>query len=112
MVPAVASESRRIEYEADAGAAVAGFGPTLHKALERLAPFEGGRSAWEAALSATHPPMELRLEALDHHEYHPPHPVKMPSTEEVVVVLGLLLFLLVVTLQPLILSGITKLLHV
>lgn len=111
MIPAIAAESRRIEYEADAGAAAAGFGPTLHRALERLAPFEGGRSAWEAALSATHPPMELRLEALDHHEYSPPQPAKMPGGEEVLVGIGILWVLLVLTLWPLILPEIHKLLR-
>jgi Zn-dependent protease with chaperone function len=72
MVPAAARDSRTAEYQADAGAAAAGLGGGLQRALERIAPWEGARTAWEAVLSATHPPMELRIEALETHDADPP----------------------------------------
>ncbi len=39
--------------------------------------FEGGRSGWEQAMRATHPPTELRLEALQ-----PPRPDDFEYQEE------------------------------
>jgi Zn-dependent protease with chaperone function len=110
MVPAAASNSRQVEYEADAGAAAAGFGDSLHRALERLAPFEGGRSAWEAVLSATHPPMELRLEALDNAEGHPsppPEPQRAPR-DQVSAAFGILVILLAIALSSPITALVTK----
>lgn len=107
MVPSLAAGSRRLEYEADAGAAAAGFGGTLHRALERLAPFEGGRSAWEAVLSATHPPMELRLEALDEHEYQPPQPIRAHG-DQIFEAVALMVILLVLALVPTVTSFFTS----
>jgi Zn-dependent protease with chaperone function len=72
MIPASALDSRTAEYQADAGAAAAGLGGELQRALERIAPWEGARTAWEAVLSATHPPTELRIEALETHDAEPP----------------------------------------
>jgi len=33
-------------------------------ALRKMGAFEGGRTGWEQAMTATHPPTELRIEAL------------------------------------------------
>ncbi len=111
MVPAAASNSRQVEYEADAGAAAAGFGASLHRALERLSPFEGGRSAWEAVLSATHPPMELRLEALDNADLKPPpQPVRAPR-DQVSAAFGILVILLAIALSAPITALVTKATH-
>jgi Zn-dependent protease with chaperone function len=44
MVPASARDSRTAEYQADAGAAAAGLGGGLQRALERIAPWEGART--------------------------------------------------------------------
>lgn len=41
------------------------YGEALRQALAYLADFEGSRSGWERAGAATHPPLELRLEALE-----------------------------------------------
>lgn len=65
IIPVVAVRSRRHEYEADAAALRAGVGLGLHRALTKIADFESGHSGWEVALASTHPPTELRLEALE-----------------------------------------------
>jgi Zn-dependent protease with chaperone function len=66
--PLVADRSRQCEFEADAAAMRAGYGPALTEALIYLGDFESGRSGWEQVLAATHPPRELRLEALEGEE--------------------------------------------
>lgn len=63
--PLVAERSRDYEYGADQDARRAGYGEALREALAHLREFEGGRSGWEQVLAATHPPIELRLEALE-----------------------------------------------
>ena len=63
--PLVADRSRGQEYEADQAARAAGYGDALREALTHLGEFEGGRSGWEQVITATHPPIELRLEALE-----------------------------------------------
>ena len=63
--PLVAERSRGQEYEADRAARAAGYGEALREALSHLGEFESGRSGWEQVLTATHPPIELRLEALE-----------------------------------------------
>ena len=63
--PLVAERSRGQEYEADRAARAAGYGDALREALAHLGEFEGGRSGWEQVIAATHPPIELRLEALE-----------------------------------------------
>lgn len=69
ITPVVAASQRRYEYAADAAAAKIGFASDLSSALRKMSAFEGGRSGWEQAMAATHPPTELRLEALQ-----PPQP--------------------------------------
>ena len=63
--PATAHGARAMEYEADAAVVRAGLGGALVRACQRLEPFEPPRTAWEAVLSASHPPMALRVEAIE-----------------------------------------------
>lgn len=65
VAPIMAHGARAMEYEADADTVRAGFGSGLRRFLDGQPPFEPGRSAWEAVLSASHPPIQLRLEAID-----------------------------------------------
>ena len=69
LVPVIAVSQRRYEYEADAAASRIGLASELTSALRKLTAFESGRTGWEAALAATHPPTELRIERLQ-----PPRP--------------------------------------
>lgn len=64
IAPLVAGRQRRCEYEADQAAKRIGYGPALSSALQKLAAFESGRTGWEYAMTRTHPPTELRREAL------------------------------------------------
>jgi hypothetical protein len=63
--PVVALGSRRQEYAADAAVRATGRGDALHRALSLLGELEPGRSGWNRVIAATHPPRELRLEALE-----------------------------------------------
>jgi Zn-dependent protease with chaperone function len=115
IVPLSAAESRRIEYEADAGVAAAGMGAALIRALERLPPFEAGRTAWETALTRTHPPIEHRIDHLERLREidHPPAPVPVPmpaapaapSKRAIRVVLVVAVVLLLISLSPLVTGG-------
>ena len=69
IVPLTASTQRRYEYEADAAAGKLGYGAQISTALRKMSAFESGRTGWEQAMAATHPPTELRIEALQ-----PPKP--------------------------------------
>ena len=64
VAPAVATTQRGYEYQADAAAARIGYAPAMMSALRKMSAFEGGRTNWEQALTASHPPTELRIEAL------------------------------------------------
>ncbi len=64
IVPVVAASQRRYEYQADAAAGEIGLAIALSSALRKMGAFETGRTGWEQAIAATHPPVELRLEAL------------------------------------------------
>lgn len=75
LVPVVSASQRQAEFGADAAASRIGLAPQLISGLRKLSAFESARTGWEAALSATHPPSELRIEALqpdrpDDWEYH------------------------------------------
>jgi len=63
--PVVGLGARRQEYAADAAVAATGRGEALHRALSLLGELEPGRSGWDRVIAATHPPRELRLEALE-----------------------------------------------
>jgi Zn-dependent protease with chaperone function len=64
VVPIVRVKDRRHEYEADAAAGQLGYSAQLSSALRKLGAFESGRTGWERTMAATHPPTELRIEAL------------------------------------------------
>ncbi len=64
LIPVVRQSQRRCEYQADQAAAAIGLGPQMASALRKMTALEGARTGWEAALTATHPPTELRIEAL------------------------------------------------
>lgn len=66
VMPMQAASSRAAEYRADQGAVLADQRKGLRKALERFRrSFDGSRNGWDAAVCATHPPNELRLEAVE-----------------------------------------------
>jgi Zn-dependent protease with chaperone function len=66
VLPLQAADVRRAEFRADRGAVLAGHRDGLRRVLVRLGQsFEAGRSGWRAAVSATVPPSELRLELLE-----------------------------------------------
>jgi Zn-dependent protease with chaperone function len=65
VAPLMVARGRKQEYEADAGAIAAGYGPALASALAKLKDFETARTGWEQALLRTHPPVEFRLEAIE-----------------------------------------------
>jgi Zn-dependent protease with chaperone function len=64
IVPVTAASQRRCEYEADAAATAIGLASALSSALPKITAYEGGRTGWEQMMASTHPPTELRLEAL------------------------------------------------
>ncbi|CAM4305908.1 zinc metalloprotease HtpX [Nocardiopsis rhodophaea] len=73
VMPMYAAEWRSCEYRADAAAKAAGYGDGLYRALAQLRrSFDSARSGWDAAVLATHPPTELRLEALEQPGGHYP----------------------------------------
>jgi Zn-dependent protease with chaperone function len=65
LAPMAAATQRRYEYEADEGAASIGLSNALSSALSKIGAFESGRTGWERAIVATHPPTALRIEALE-----------------------------------------------
>lgn len=66
VVPMQAADSRQAEYRADEGAVLAGYRAGMRRVLTRFRrSFEGGRNGWVAAVCASHPPNELRLERLE-----------------------------------------------
>ncbi len=92
IAPLMAASQRRYEYQADATAYTLHYGPQLSSALRKIGAFETGRTGWEAAMTATHPPVELRIEALqvprpDDWEYQEEE-LRGPSWEEVSRIFG------------------------
>ncbi|MBM0279223.1 M48 family metalloprotease [Micromonospora tarensis] len=65
VLPLHARDVRAAEYRADLGAVLTGHLDGLRRVLERRLSFESGRSGWDEAVCATHPPHELRLDALE-----------------------------------------------
>lgn len=57
-----ARQARQAEYDAAAGAA--GYGPGLIWALTQLAVWEPPRTGWEDVITGPHPPIQLRIDAL------------------------------------------------
>jgi len=66
VAPMQAADSRNAEYRADEGSVLAGHRAGMRQVLAHFRrSFEGGRNGWVAAMCASHPPNELRLEALE-----------------------------------------------
>ncbi|MDG4840554.1 M48 family metalloprotease [Micromonospora sp. WMMD967] len=65
VLPLHARDVRAAEYRADLGAVLTGQVEAMRRILERRLSFETGRSGWDEAVCATHPPHELRLDALE-----------------------------------------------
>jgi len=65
ITPVISASQRAYEYQADAAAARIGYAGSLSSALRQMGMWESGRTGWEQAMAATHPPTELRLEALE-----------------------------------------------
>lgn len=65
LVPILGLYRRRHEYEADRAAVEAGYGEGMYRVVERMRDLEPGRNGFERAVAATHPPAELRLEAIE-----------------------------------------------
>ncbi|MEH1057715.1 M48 family metalloprotease [Micromonospora sp. CPCC 206171] len=65
VLPCHRRDVRAAEYRADAGAVLAGHAAGMRSMLERRRSFETGRSGWDEAVCATHPPSELRLDRLE-----------------------------------------------
>jgi Zn-dependent protease with chaperone function len=65
-VPLQAKDSRSAEYRADQGAALAGHLKGMRTILTRFRETtDDSRNGWDAAIGASHPPHELRLERLE-----------------------------------------------
>ncbi len=93
-------EGRVCEYEADAGAAEAGLEGGLKRALDKLSVFEMGRNAWDAAFTTTHPPTELRVEALEEASVPPPGPIDEMNGKRVSWFFGILVILIAIAISP------------
>ncbi len=65
VMPFHARDVRQAEYRADLGAVLTGHLTGLRSILEDRKAFEIGRSGWDEAVCATHPPNELRLDRLE-----------------------------------------------
>ena len=65
VLPLHARDVRAAEYRADLGAVLTGHVDGMRRILDRRLSFETGRSGWDEAVCATHPPHELRLDALE-----------------------------------------------
>jgi Zn-dependent protease with chaperone function len=66
VMPMQSSGSRAAEYRADQGAVYAGYRDGLRQVLARFrGSFDGARNGWEESVLSTHPPSELRLEAIE-----------------------------------------------
>ncbi|MGW5560004.1 M48 family metalloprotease [Micromonospora sp. NPDC003944] len=65
VLPLHARDVRAAEYRADLGAVLTAHVDGMRRILERRLSFETGRSGWDEAVCATHPPHELRLDALE-----------------------------------------------
>ncbi|GAA0356770.1 zinc metalloprotease HtpX [Actinoallomurus spadix] len=78
VMPLQARDLREAEYRSDRGAVLAGHREGIRRALARLRrTLDGGRSGWDVSACATHPPYELRLEALE----EPGRTYPLPDTD-------------------------------
>jgi Zn-dependent protease with chaperone function len=66
VVPMQTASARAAEFRADQGAVRAGHLAGIRTVLEELkGTFDGSRNGWDAAICASHPPIEQRLERLE-----------------------------------------------
>jgi Zn-dependent protease with chaperone function len=66
VVPMQAASARAAEFRADQGAVRAGHLAGIRTVLAELkGTFDGSRNGWDAAICASHPPIEQRLERLE-----------------------------------------------
>lgn len=66
VMPLQAAGSREAEYRADQGAVYAGHRQGLRRVLAHIrGSFDGARNGWEESVLASHPPSELRLDAIE-----------------------------------------------
>ncbi|GAA4200341.1 zinc metalloprotease HtpX [Actinocatenispora rupis] len=79
IMPMQAADSRAAEYRADQGAVAAGHRDGIRQVLARFRrSFDGTRNGWELSICASHPPNELRLEAIE--EPGRPYPLPDPDS--------------------------------
>lgn len=89
VMPMQAADARQAEYRADQGAVLVGHRVGMRRVLNRFRQsFESGRNGWVAAVCATHPPNELRLERLEEPGGHYPLPDEEAPPLPIPVVLG------------------------
>jgi len=88
VLPMQAADARQAEYRADQGAVLVGHRVGMRRVLNRFRQFESGRNGWVAAVCATHPPNELRLERLEEPGGHYPLPDEEAPPLPIPVVLG------------------------
>src|SRR5512142_3324876 len=85
-MPLQAVDTRRAELRADQGTVLGGYRAAMREVLILHRGFESGRNGWDEAVCATHPPAELRLEALETPDRRypldrpEPDPVEPPDT--------------------------------
>ncbi|GAA1603334.1 zinc metalloprotease HtpX [Kribbella sancticallisti] len=66
VMPLQAAGSQAAEYQADQGAVYAGHRQGIRQVLTRFRDsFDGARNGWDLSILASHPPNELRLEAIE-----------------------------------------------
>ena len=67
IVPLMSASSRKAEYEADEAVAQLGdeYRLGLRRALDELSAWERPRTGWEDVVTASHPPIEDRMEKLE-----------------------------------------------
>jgi Zn-dependent protease with chaperone function len=67
IVPLMSAGARKAEYEADAAVAQLGdeYRLALRRALDELSAWERPRTGWEDVVTASHPPIEDRMERLE-----------------------------------------------
>jgi Zn-dependent protease with chaperone function len=67
IVPLMSAGARNAEYEADAAVAQLGdeYRLALRRALDELSAWERPRTGWEDVVTASHPPIEERMERLE-----------------------------------------------
>jgi len=81
IVPLMSAGARQAEYEADAAVAQLGdeYRLGLRRALDELSAWERPRTGWEDVVTASHPPIEDRMEKLEADAPMKVTPVPLPD---------------------------------